>query len=80
MADIRQTDTELALLRFEDSHPVQGGAKDAAIVRELGLSPRQYYRWLRLVVHDARMLSTHGPLRSGTSKRRRTTRSGGGVS
>jgi hypothetical protein len=61
MAVIRQTDAEIALLRFEESHPTSGRAKDAAIARELDMSPRQYYRWLRLVVHDAGMFPADRP-------------------
>jgi len=39
-----------ALLQFEDVHPLEGGAKEDAMRRELGLTPVRYrQRLLRLV-------------------------------
>lgn len=40
------SDDEIAVLRFEDTHPQLGAAKNEAIRSQLGLSPVRYYQKL----------------------------------
>jgi len=39
-----------ALLQFEDAHPLEGGAKEDAMRRQLGLTPVRYQQRLLRVV------------------------------
>jgi len=67
------TDTDRAILDFEESWWTRPGAKASAIREYLGMSPTSYYRRLDELVDSAEALD-HAPLVVRRLRRRRRDR------